>query len=465
MARHQANLSARTSDWNLEKIVPESVVKSRCNERQEIDKDSENFQNLKESIDRHGIRNEPHVREEIQDGKQKTAVVDGWRRIQVACELNLDTVTVKKHLDMDDAEARLLSTTNNMEDAKKDVGLHVRAVQMNKLWEDMGGEGAPSPTRLAEVVGVTKSTINKWTEPLKEEWADSCFDPTSENSFRGETLHKIGITKFRTIGSVTGGGEDGEWLATKTAELDLSRTDLSRIGSLVDEDVGVEKATETIHDVSYQDAPEVIEYVEQGASVDNAVSVVEGDSQYEDLAFVSDDSGSTWKDVDDSTGTVTDDETDDEGDTQAVKKPSQDDTDEDESPWSEKQRQNTTDDNLIDDPKLRTYLHFSGDFGVVTGGHIDDWTVTDDGLSVDLQLEGDISEIEDGRIELAVVDEEKTEASDEDENIAVMESDIRLEGEMAQVTQEVMDELDYNNVEDFFKQSVLRKYLDETGHL
>lgn len=453
-------------EHDIKKVTPESVKVSDCNERTLwTPEDDEDFEPFAKNIEQEGMVERPKVRVITDEEGYGYEVVVGQRRIEAAKRKELDTIEVEV-VQWDDTEALRKSISENIVNTPKTRPFE-RATALRKYGEmAYDDDDEPSQEWYADEFGVSQTTVSRWLEPLKDEWAGTVLDPDIDegNDIDYDSIRKLGVNVVGTIGKITMGGEEGEWLVIQAAERGLSSTDISRIGSLVDEGVDLQDATEAIDEVSYQDAPEVVEYVEKGASIDNAVAVVQGDAQYEDLAFVAEESqASSWRDVD-GQGEDWKDDPDEEETAETTTQDNTDEDGEDEFQWGEDQLRDP--DEWEDDYRLRTYLHFKGDFDEVRETTIKDWTVDDGTAHVNLRIEGDITEIEDGRVELGVVDKQQERVDDEDEESdAVIESNIRLEGEAAQAAQEVMDDLDYNNFQEFFKDSVLRKYLRETEFL
>lgn len=235
-------------------LIPGSIVKSDCNVRDEVDKDGEKYNELKQSIESVGIKVRPIVR--LENGEH--AAVDGYHRALIADELGFDTITVDYREDLDDAEARMISLGANEDFFRKKIDPYERAAHLELMWNDMGGEGLPSSSELSDMISVPQGTVDRWLEPTRNHWEDTVFDPTSE------TLHEltvskrkeIGMRKLRSIRKTTDGGEQGEALAEKVLDEGLT----------------------------IQDLAEVRQYVNKGADIDGAVRCVTGEASMADLA-------------------------------------------------------------------------------------------------------------------------------------------------------------------------------------
>lgn len=234
-------------------IMPSEAVRSECNERQEdVDEESKEFQHLLSTIESGGISNKPLARRE--DGDY--AIVDGWNRVRAAEVAGLDKIEIDLQ-EMDDVEAMKKSLYGNMDEARVPVNSWDRALHISRIRAAMGGEEEISLAQLADEIGVNRSTLKRWLEPLEDAWEDTFIDPTSENvGVHREHLSEISETKLTSIRKTTGGGEAGEWLVVQTVENDLTMKQLK----------------------------DIRDYVEDGVSIENAVGVVMGDLSETEVA-------------------------------------------------------------------------------------------------------------------------------------------------------------------------------------
>lgn len=235
-------------------IMPSEAVRSECNERQEdVDEESKEFQHLLSTIESGGISNKPLARRE--DGDY--AIVDGWNRVRAAEVAGLDKIEIDLQEEMDDVEAMKKSLYGNMDEARVPVDNWERALHISRIRAEMGGEEEVSLSQLADEIGVNRSTLKRWMEPLEDAWEGTFIDPTSEKAdVRREHLSEISGRKLASIRKTTGGGEAGEWLVVQTVENDLTIKQLKHIR----------------------------DYVEDGVSLENAVGVVMGDLSETEVA-------------------------------------------------------------------------------------------------------------------------------------------------------------------------------------
>lgn len=226
-------------------ITPETAVKSRCNERSVLpDEDDEEWQTLVQTVAEEGISNKPLAR--MEDGE--VGIVDGWLRVKAAEEAGLDKITVLVDADMSDLEAMKKSVYGNLDESRKEITPRERALHLQRIWEAKDGEGIPSQSDLSEELGVPEPTIANWLEPLRYEWEDTVFDPTSESlhEFTVNSLQEIGTRKLASIRKTTGGGDDGEWLAKQAVEEGLTIQDLSAIRDHVEKGASLKNATKVV---------------------------------------------------------------------------------------------------------------------------------------------------------------------------------------------------------------------------
>lgn len=244
-------------------IIPSQAIRSDCNERQEdADRDSEEFQNILKSAQNGGISSNPLAR--MEDGEY--AIVDGWNRVKAAEEAGFDKIEIDLQEEMNDVEAMKKSLYGNMEEARIPVEPAERALHITRIREAMSEEGDVSKAKLAEEIGVSRSTLQRWLEPLSDDWEDTLIDPTSENEHvHSEHLRNLSGRKLSSIRKTTEGGERGEWLALQTFENDLTIQELSQVR----------------------------DYYQDGVSLEDAVAVVTGDKTEEDIGIEAQDTQDT----------------------------------------------------------------------------------------------------------------------------------------------------------------------------
>lgn len=234
-------------------IIPSQAIKSNCNERHnDIDKESEEYQHILKTIKNSGISNKPLAR--MENGT--IAIVDGWHRVKAAEDAQLDKITVNLEENISEVEAMKKSLYGNLDEARTTVAPRDRALHLQTLWDTLEDtSGTPSASRLADELGVARSTVQRWLERLNDNWESTLIDPTSDNQrVHSEHLTELSDRKLASIRHTTDGGTEGEWLAIKTVENDFSSQDITTIR----------------------------EHVEHGASLENAVKVATGDLSIED---------------------------------------------------------------------------------------------------------------------------------------------------------------------------------------
>lgn len=236
----------------LKRIPLGSLEKSPLNERQtdDEDMDGEQFQSLVESIEAVGDVNDPLLVRPL-DGGGGYEVIKGSRRVAAAREADgVDDVScqVKK---LDDGEALVRSITDNLDHFKRDVPARDRAAKLSQLWALEGDTANPSPSGLADLLGVNKSTVASWLEPLSDEWEDTFVNPLSGDRQVSEVrtnVFDLPVSKLRAIRKATGGGEAGERLANETVARALTNTQIREVGDHLDDGLTVEEAAAVVDD-------------------------------------------------------------------------------------------------------------------------------------------------------------------------------------------------------------------------
>lgn len=155
-------------------LDPDKLTIDPVNERvSNADPFSDEGESLQQSIEEQGVI-EPIVVREGNDGQYK--VVAGQRRTLAAQAVGVDTIPARI-VEMDDAEARMVSIAENAEQYKKEVPKQDRAESIKKLIDD----GMTLP-EIADRMGTTEPTIRRWLEPALDYWEDTTFDTDSEDT-------------------------------------------------------------------------------------------------------------------------------------------------------------------------------------------------------------------------------------------------------------------------------------------
>lgn len=215
---------------NITEADPERVGVDPMNERgPENVKIEEDFVS---NVEETGIIQPPMVRAADDLDELDYVAVVGQRRTFAAQEAGLETMPVIV-MDWDDEEALKASITENINIFRNRVPTKDRAAALEQLWEMMGGSGMPVQSHLGAKLGVPRETVRTWLEPLHEGWKDTGIDPSSDTD--STAADELGEKALAIIRRMTGGGEEGESVAERAAELGLTQADLKEAKDLVDE--------------------------------------------------------------------------------------------------------------------------------------------------------------------------------------------------------------------------------------
>lgn len=110
-------------------------------------------------------------------------VVAGQRRTLAAQIARIDEIPVRV-MEMNDAEARVVSITENAEPFNKSVPLDDRAKAIQSLRDEEGWNQA----KIADKLDVSQPTISRWMEPVHPEWAGTPIDPDEEGEVSAEDI-------------------------------------------------------------------------------------------------------------------------------------------------------------------------------------------------------------------------------------------------------------------------------------
>ena len=216
---------------NITEADPERVGVDPMNERspKEVEIEEDFVANVEET----GIIQPPMVREADDTDELDYVAVVGQRRTFAAQQAELDAMPVIV-MDWDDEEALKASITENINIFRNRVPTKDRAAALESLWEMMGGSGMPVQSHLGAQLGVPRETIRTWLEPLHDGWKDTSIDPSSDTD--SDAANELGEKALAIIRRMTGGGEEGESVAERAAELGLTQADLKEAKELVEEE-------------------------------------------------------------------------------------------------------------------------------------------------------------------------------------------------------------------------------------
>jgi ParB/RepB/Spo0J family partition protein len=192
-----------STDGELRFENPKDLVIDELNERRSsVGPRNEDGVSIEDSIGEEGVQ-QPVIAREVNG---ELHVVAGQRRTLAAQAQNLDEIKVIVE-DLDDADALVRSITENDEGFKKSVSRADRAVAVKELVELVG-----SRSEAARRLGRDQSTISRWLEPVRGEWAGTIFDPDVDADLEVEQLSQRILEIIRGI---TDGGERGEEIGKK----------------------------------------------------------------------------------------------------------------------------------------------------------------------------------------------------------------------------------------------------------
>lgn len=190
----------------LKNIPLDALEKSPLNERLDSeDYDSQEFQELLGSIEAVGDVNDPLLVRPAEEGYE---VIKGSRRLEAARKADGVTTVRCEVADISDGEALQRTITDNITSFKKDITARERALSLYQLWDEEGDTLKPSARGLADLLGVGRSTVSHWLEPLSEEWEDTIVNPLSADQHdvaMQRSVRELLARKLRSIRKATGG--------------------------------------------------------------------------------------------------------------------------------------------------------------------------------------------------------------------------------------------------------------------
>lgn len=238
---HQAvgdggELTTTVPDLELRQVDPDEIAVDEMNERVDEPLQTED---LERSVAENGVVEPPVCRVRDADAQVPYTVVQGQRRVAAAQAVQLEEIPILVG-EFDDKRALIRSITENIKAGQKDVTTKTRAAAIWELWKLIAGpdpDNIPSAGKIADLLGVHRSTASGWMEPLKAEYADTVIDPrvTDETDVRHEHLSEkvedIDTDKLQKIRTVAG-SEEVEDVVEAVVEADLSQKDVRAMTKL-----------------------------------------------------------------------------------------------------------------------------------------------------------------------------------------------------------------------------------------
>jgi ParB family chromosome partitioning protein len=161
------------------KLDPDELEIDPVNERKSNVQPQKGENSLVDSVREKGVIQPIVVRE--RDGNYY--VVAGQRRTLAAQIAGIDEIPARL-MEMNDAEARVVSITENAEPFNKSVPLDDRAKAIQSLHDEEGW----SQAKIADKLDVSQPTISRWMEPVHPEWAGTLIDPDEDGEVSAEDI-------------------------------------------------------------------------------------------------------------------------------------------------------------------------------------------------------------------------------------------------------------------------------------
>lgn len=161
------------------KLDPDELEIDPVNERKSNVQPQKGENSLVDSVREKGVIQPIVVRE--RDGNYY--VVAGQRRTLAAQIAGVGEIPARL-MEMNDAEARVVSITENAEPFNKSVPLDDRAKAIQSLHDEEGW----SQAKIADKLDVSQPTISRWMEPIHPEWAGTLIDPDEDGEVSAEDI-------------------------------------------------------------------------------------------------------------------------------------------------------------------------------------------------------------------------------------------------------------------------------------
>ncbi|EMA47947.1 ParB/RepB/Spo0J family partition protein [Halococcus saccharolyticus] len=229
-------------------VDPYEVAVSDMNER----RSSPVTSSIQESIEKQGVIQPPLVRERdgMDDAEVPYEAVVGQRRVLGAQAAGgVETIPVVV-VGWDDAEALEASITENIDVFREDVLPEDRATAILRLMDKQNY----NQRQAAEALGVGRKVVTRMIERGREEWEGTALHPEHDNSTstsptKGQTektVDNLDDNSVREIRKMTGGGSEGEEIATKAVQDGLNQHDLNEAKKRVDRGQDPHGAVESV---------------------------------------------------------------------------------------------------------------------------------------------------------------------------------------------------------------------------
>lgn len=216
------------------KLDPDDLEIDPVNERKSNVHPQKGENSLVDSVREKGVIQPIVVRE--RDGQ--FYVVTGQRRTLAAQIAGRDEIPARV-MEMDDAEARVVSITENAEPFDKSVPIDDRARAIKSLYEEEGW----SQARIADEIDVSQPTISRWMEPAHPDWAGTHIDP-DENG--GVNAEDVPLGSLKLIRENTNSKEKREELVRFIKENNIKKALVERAARRAENEADFEERLEDI---------------------------------------------------------------------------------------------------------------------------------------------------------------------------------------------------------------------------
>ncbi|MFC6987707.1 ParB/RepB/Spo0J family partition protein [Haloplanus sp. GCM10025708] len=216
------------------KLDPDDLEIDPVNERKSNVHPQKGENSLVDSVREKGVIQPIVVRE--RDGQ--FYVVAGQRRTLAAQIAGRDEIPARV-MEMDDAEARVVSITENAEPFDKSVPIDDRAKAIKSLYEEEGW----SQARIADEIDVSQPTVSRWMEPAHPDWAGTLIDPDEDGEVNAED---VPLGSLKLIRENTNSKEKREELVKFVKEKNIKKALVERAARRAENEADFEERLDNI---------------------------------------------------------------------------------------------------------------------------------------------------------------------------------------------------------------------------
>lgn len=216
------------------KLDPDGLEIDPVNERKSNVHPQKGENSLVDSVREKGVIQPIVVRE--RDGQ--FYVVAGQRRTLAAQIAGRDEIPARV-MEMDDAEARVVSITENAEPFDKSVPIDDRAKAIKSLYEEEGW----SQARIADEIDVSQPTVSRWMEPAHPDWTGTLIDPDEDGEVNAED---VPLGSLKLIRENTNSKEKREELVKFVKEKNIKKALVERAARRAENEADFEERLDNI---------------------------------------------------------------------------------------------------------------------------------------------------------------------------------------------------------------------------